>query len=475
MKLKTINSRSSDNLSSSLYIISDKRITITESIANQNRLPFIYFMVESIARLKVIDEGNLENILQAGLAKLKSSIMPGAASDLDILLAFMAPNKGGIRSIDKLINIAESSENSIINNDQWWIDFYNAFNITDTDVQKNIRNQVTNEITQEMGRGRRSSGQYRGEQRSSKPTQATTDDVDEIRKEFSDIISKGKTNNSQAKEKIQQLNAKLAELMQSAPKSEDLLGAVGAILLERNEVENNIGAIVNKAITLINRRYGHSIPAINEAGLLDKLRTMVANPRYTSNKISVYNIKANNKQGAKLAIILATENLRNRYNTRMSEIGVDPKEVTNLYKAANKPDVSETVKSSIMNKLARIHLLFNGKTQAQQTRQAQPNQTSTRAREARYSQAPRRNITGATASQDPLNSDITQDITGFKSSLRDEIYKTGNRVYQNGGNTSQIIAATKKVASKAWKQNPQAAQEVWTIWLRYLMANRTKK
>lgn len=515
MKLAAINSGIDDSFTSSLRILLKGSVpdSISESVVVHakhgklsDRPSFHYFFVESAIGSGLMSEADLSGLqamLQAGIAKLKAAITPGTASDLDVLMSFIAPGTGGSKAVNDLIAAAKTSPTQLSQNEDWWTNLFSTLNINDPTIQKDIQYQVADEVGQEMLRdpglpepggtaptpdvtqATQGAEQARQQTRDALDQSTYADelrqersDADQWRQQLMDTIARGQERHSMASDKLNQLNTRLDQLMKRAPNTEDFMGPIGDMLLEFDSVRANAGRITNTTIKTINRRYDYDIPIITEAGLFDKLRTMMVNPKYTKRQAQSAASNANNVQAAKLAIKIATDHMREQFRSKLQDAGLTPSDIIKTYSQWEKLKSSggdPNIIARLEEKLRQAFRLFNIKSDGS-TGEVGP-QDSTGG-----------GASVADGGADPLNADkenpeaiqrglpapeqqqvLTQDPTGFQQAVAKAIMNVAIRVARAGGGYDQVITATKRVAKKAYKINPELTQQVWhafVIWLR---------
>ena len=138
-----------DTRPSQIRYICESSNLLSEAIKRYESLPLSYLFIESILATNALNEageGRFEALLQAGVAKLNAALTPGNASDLDSLLAFMAPSAGGSSAVNSLIQQAAKYQGNIVDNQDWWNKLFNVFGVQDDTIKSNIQNQVKQDI-----------------------------------------------------------------------------------------------------------------------------------------------------------------------------------------------------------------------------------------------------------------------------------------------------------------------------------------
>lgn len=491
MKLKNINT-SNDYFTSSLRILLNgtQSPIISEQFIPKNNKSLQYLFIESAIKSRLLSEQDLSGIqalLQAGIAKLKAAITPGTSSDLDVLMSFMAPGTGGSSAIKELIDAAGQITGPLSQDQDWWNNFFSTLNIQDRSDQKNLQYQVADEVGQEMLRDpglpspkqeepspeaqkipetQDNQPRSRGERALRKERENATDWA----KRLEDLITRRGEDQKQASAHIDRINSKLSQLMQKAPKED--IAAIGDILLEFESVKNNLRPIVNFTIKNINQTYNTDIKPINEAGLFDKLRTMMANPRYAKRTLGQETNAAKNIQAAKLATQLAIQNMRKRFNAKLSNAGLSPDDIIKVYKQWSKLKTSggDLNQISILEKkLVEAFKLFDLKPSGEageltgglgdgadplnaDTEQPQP-------KFGGYLPAPQQQNNAGESEPGNTTADSKRVIaTGILKKIQ-STYKTTN-------NEKESIKAGKESAQRFYKIAPEITQEVWGIILK---------
>ncbi len=112
-----------------------------------------YLFIESVRAGGLLSEAGsnqLVALMRAGIAKLQNFMTPDASTDLDAMLAFMAPTGGGIAKVKSLVAKAKELEGPLLQDDNWWSDMFDAFSIKDPAV----RDEVKKKVGVEMGQGK---------------------------------------------------------------------------------------------------------------------------------------------------------------------------------------------------------------------------------------------------------------------------------------------------------------------------------
>lgn len=506
MKLQTINSGIDDSFASSIRIllngcvsdtISENIIIYTKHGKLTDRPSFQYFFVESAINSGLLTEADLSGlqaILQAGLAKLQAALSPGTASDLDALMAFMAPGTGGSKAVNDLISAAKSSRIELSQNEDWWNDLFSTMNVTDPTIQKDIQYQVADEVNQEMlrdpglpspdsGEEAESAEQARQQTREALNQDSYVDELnkekseaEQWRKQLLDTIANRRADQQTASNQLDQLNARLSKLMKQAPNTESFMRPIGDILLEFDSVRPNVRRITNTAIKTINKQYEYNIPTITEAGLLDKLRTLMANPKYANRQIQSSASRDKNVQAAKLAVKIATDHLREQFNAKLQDAGLMPSDIIKIYSQwsnlkSNNGDPGTIAR--LEEQLRKAFQLFDIKSNGESGEVGPQDSTSGGA-------------SVADGGSDPLNADEENPQaarglphpnnplapSNFQETVAKLIIQKAIKAAQEGKDYRQIIADSKKVARKVYKFNPQMTQEVWNTFVKWLRKAR---
>lgn len=397
MKLNNINSTDDRFVTSLRILLSGTQSSLlSEQLIRARQKPITksiqQIFVESVIGSGLLSEEDMtgmQALLKAGIAKLRSAITPSSSEDLDVLMSFMAPGTGGSPAVQELIAAAKSITGPLSQDNDWWTNFFSTMNINDRTVQKNIQYQVADELGQEMirdpglpsphqspessevspepsvapeeqGRARRTS--------SDKMLGRELEDAKAWSSQLQNLITQRRADQAHASKRVNDLNARLNTLMSKVPR--ESFDFIGRALLEYDSVKGNIGRITNLTIKNINRHCGTTIGTITEAGLLDKLRMMMANPKYAKRTLGQEADSDTNIRGAKMAVQLAIQNMRRTFETKLKSAGLSPEDIVKTYsawskmKASGSRDVNQlrVLEKKLINAFQLFDLKPNGET-----------------------------------------------------------------------------------------------------------------
>lgn len=498
MRLNNINSTSDDQFLASLRILLNgvQSSTISEQIIRAKQKPATksiqQIFVESAIRSRLLSEEDMTGIqalLQAGIAKIKSAITPGSSKDLDVLMSFMAPGTGGSPAVQELIAAAKAVNGPISQNDDWWTNFFSTMNIDDRNIQKDIQYQVADELGQEMLRDPGLPSPEPSVAPEQPRTASNRSNLDSLKREREDaqtwsgelqnLISKRREDQARASQHVNSLNSRLDQLMARVPREN--VYAIGDMILEFDSVKKHLRQITNLTIKNINNNYGTNIGTISEAGLMDKLRTMMANPKYAKRSLNKETSSANNTQGAKLAIQLAIQHMRKLFQIKLSNAGLSPNDIMKTYsswsqlkKSGGDPNQIAVLEKKLADAFKLFDLKPSGETgeigsgigegdgidpmNADKVVEPSSQQLGIDGPQAQPQ------VAGNLGAPQPA-AGVSSDLGGFKKLVAQKIYQAAQAAAVSGGNYQQIIAAGKNIARKAYRVNPQLAQEVWNLFV----------
>jgi len=231
-----------------------------------------------------INENLLDNLLNLGISKIKSSIAP--SSDKEIAKKIKNPARA--RKIIELIKLAGKTTTEL--SDEWWNEFFENFGVKNDKIREEIkrlslldsqRQTFIKIVTDRSGGGYRRRRRRRGlfdyddddgrrRRRRRKRGLFDYDDDDDDDDDY------------------------YTESLENARKLQFLL-------------ESTSRSNVNSAIELINKRYGTKIGLINEAdikSMLKNIRTMLSSPELFSEIVGKRETANNNLRAARVAATL---------------------------------------------------------------------------------------------------------------------------------------------------------------------------
>lgn len=352
---------------------------LSEAIKGTNSPPLSYLFIESVSATNVLDEAGesrLGALLKAGMAKLNAALTPGNAEDLDTLLTFQAPDGGGSKAVNDLVSQASKVEGDITQNQEWWNNLFNVFNVSDDTVKGNIINQVQQDVntgtapptggpqqqaagdplddqaqdpmagTRQAAQGEQgaqatagaggfpggvSLDQLRGERDAEQSYQ------NDIAAQLAAIRKQREENRAEIGHLRNRLDQARAEAGVGKPAAESVCNDIALALLNEHAIQRHLNAVCShmfhRMAANANRR-DIRIPMLNEAGLGDRLRgafnsarNFIANPEYAKRKLRGATGSANNQHAAKLAVQALTDHIRTAFEAKLQEAGMTPDQI----------------------------------------------------------------------------------------------------------------------------------------------------
>lgn len=450
------------------------------AVVRHNNDSVYYHFVDVVLQNNILSEAGqsgLQSILQAGVARLKSALMPRASADLDALLSFMAPDRGGSKAIAGLIDSAKSTNGPLSQNDDWWDNLFATLNITDTKTCDDIRQRSSVESGQQyQGINQNSAASSRDKVRSAMGQNSYADDLRKEREasgqhadQISGMLDKARSAREASGKRLGDLNSRLDSLMSRMPRTEAVFAPAVSALLENATVRVNLRPIVNQTLARI---YANP-PVISEAGLLDRARTFAANPNFAKNEVSRFTSSQDNVRVAKLAIQLATEHLRDQFSAALSNAGLSPEEILKIYQQWAKLRTSGGDPGQIQalqSKLQQAYTLFTTKKGGGQSDMGQSDADQIAGSATPVTAALGAGQAPAPYQQKPINTgpqpqptpgtDMTVDRKPFARDLARKMVIAASAAAERGQDPLQ---AAKYVAQRAARVDPQTANVVWRM------------
>jgi len=289
------------------------------------------------------------------------------SSNLDSLLQFVAPGRGGTEKVEQLLDAAKSSDVNLFDNTKWWNELFDTFAIGAEQRQElldNIRGQVTkpDAVSGDLG--------DEGEQQEKKPGLVSSF-LDNLTGELRGELERGREGreSGRARDVRDRVRGEtdlgdVLDRLRNPPTprkrstgdpeyAEEAAAFIADILLDHPTIQTKLPLIVESMFT----RVGTPI-IINEAGLRDKLRnlwggarsrlsgagdrlkglgrnlrTLVSNPKYAAQKLGKYTESAKNERIAKLAITVLSDRVREQFGQKLKEAGMTPESIARDVKA----------------------------------------------------------------------------------------------------------------------------------------------
>jgi hypothetical protein len=386
MKLNVITEATNTGLDPELRTLLRNVVSfsIVESINIRSKTEYHsypYYLIESVLRHNIISEGNLTDLLAAGLAGLQSSLTPGVSGDREIMLAVMAPNKGGTQALIKHIQASGSIKGSVANDSNWMNGLFNILNITDENMKKEILEELQSDIAHEAGTSKPSVGSG-----SSHPAADHISKINEIMKAILNNTVSPKDGSSAILKNAQEMyNA--FNGTEDALATESFLAYAAYKLIEEDSVRNKLHIILPESIIAYGAAYGVNVRILSEANwgqtaqnvgsylknlpgkiwrggkkLARGAMNMLTNPGYAGRQINKARTSSDNIRIAKYAVQIAIDKMEERYLQVLKSANLNPdqlvqeyKELVKLVKAGNRtPRLDE-----LENKMIQVYDLFN--------------------------------------------------------------------------------------------------------------------
>jgi hypothetical protein len=311
-----------------------------------------YLFVETVLHSGVLTEASqsrLGALLAAGLSKLQNFLTPDAATDLESLLFFIAPDGGGLTRVKELITQAKNIDGILVENNDWWNDLFNACGVKDPEIQAGIKNKVTKEFSKPEPaaspappvpppgfkdavhgmfnqHGPSPAGHGGTNQRAATPAPPSHEPV-----------LKAYSERQARTQRLRALNSALSKLGASKM-TESFYSEVAKNLLDEGAVRTNLKYVMSNLM----RRMGHPIstnyPDENwlkkfmsnrqqvSEGFTDFMRdarNFVANPSYTVDKLDNTSRQEQNQRAAKIAVQLIFDHLKKEADARLGIVDMD--------------------------------------------------------------------------------------------------------------------------------------------------------
>jgi len=324
-------------------------------------IPLPTVFIHSVINNKILtesEEGMLDKLIKLGLSKIQQAITPNASGDLEVLLAFMAPNNGGAAKIAHLLEVADLSP-------QWWDAFFNTLGISDDIVIKDITATAQSELGKPQIPG--------GEDVGGKKFDAWVDTLEKVR--------------SAQKRKRRQLppNPTKDPADQDQTQVENIDREIASLLTEFESVKRNKANIARTASNIIRQTTSQKVDVdpnklfetIKEASFKDIL-AQIGNPHYALDQINKKNLeldqanqKSVNQRIAKLALHLAKKHLREKFRGIIEDNGLLPNDIIRSYREWRKlsqiPDKSQEQLGQLQlltKKMKQVARLFSNLSNA---------------------------------------------------------------------------------------------------------------
>lgn len=453
---------------------------IAEQVANSRQLrygqiPFSYFILESIAESPLLTEAaqsGLSAILQAGIARLRAALMPKTGPDLDMLLTFMAPQRGGSKAVQQLLTSAKSLSTPLVQSEDWWTNLFATLGIDDTRLQDDIKQKVMSEfggaaVQQSTPQSAAASGQAVRNKVQPKSYadefNQERDDMMKHREEVMAMLTQAKQDRAHAATRMRELRGQSNDLMSRYPREEEASNAALTMMLEYPCVQKHLQSYVKVAL----RRLGASGPIQLNENLFDNLRTMMANPGYAKNQAQQIASANDNERAAKLALQIALGHLRNKFKGTLQDAGLLPDDITKTYESWRRmrQGGDPNLVRQLEEKLKNAFRLFNVKSGGGQGELGPDPLGASPGAGPGVQQPQAPPVQAPPVQAPPVQAPPQQPAIGLANDTRPFAREVAQRMILAAAQAAKLgrdpLAAAKQVAAQAHRINPQVAQLVW--------------
>lgn len=368
MRINNITNGCSEQ-SQQLRLIYGSYNPLVEAAIVKRKTPLSYLFIQSVADSCVLEQTDyLTSLLRTGLSKLRSALTANSINDLNILLQFMG-GENSPQQLQTILNQANTSQQNVLNNPQWWQSLFEAAGIVDEDVKNNIINQVKQNFqqppqsnqptTQNTSSGDSTAPQstdaqadttseqnppstpstFRSTVQQAKQSPSAFDIAGQKQQEqaYNDFLSqqlerlqRGRESNRVEIQKLLQA----IEAKQQQAHTESVCNQIAAVLLENDTVINHISLVNHILSRKLSILYKQPTYPILEAGAINRLRNAF---RSTSNLLAnpalmqTAGVQLDNQRAGKLAVQLITNHLRDRFNQTLNAAGLSPEDIITNY------------------------------------------------------------------------------------------------------------------------------------------------
>lgn len=484
------------------------------NLHNNPSVSFQRIFLESVVYSDVLTEQEMDvlgTILQTGLSAIRNMITPGSSKDLEALLVFMAPDGGGVRAVNKLIDDAKTSPD-LHSDEKWWNSLFKITGIDDWQSQKQIQYQVAQEFGKGIGTGLSLPGyapraksekdEVRseldelfgdGEEKAKKPSRKKKDSLKDLldkeessSRDYQDnlraLLRRSGKARDDANKKMQNLHARLDALLQKKA-NESVLTSINQTLLETRSVQENIQFITNLVLKRTNQLHNTQFGVIAESDILDRIRTALANPSYATGTVKNITDRHDNTRAAKLAVRLATEHLRKKFATRLHSIGMLPDDIIRTYQNWHKLRTSggdPNIIASLEKKLHQVFQLF-GNIQQGTKPATSPTQPVEPENDELVDPLDPDQLS-YTAETESDEEELTGALPGakqqaggnsFEKQVAVVIYNTIRREIQGGGSIKQITPKVKQIIKRAKEIDSEVSSRLWRQYVAWVRRQQT--
>jgi hypothetical protein len=270
---------------------------------------------------------------------------------LDALLAFVAPEGGGIKKVKQLVDAAKTLPGSIYESERWWEQAFRAFGLED----EGERNAVVDKVKADVPpAGAREPGSP--QPGSSRPDWLADlyrerDSVERRQDQLREILRQNQDRRTANQEQLQALLRRL-EGLRGRRAEESIAAEVALAIMESPKVRHLAPVILRNILTRVGAVVESAPPTIVTEGLtgrvvealqktpgymsalvgditesLGKMRETMAYPNYAREKHGEMQQQANNERAAKLAVMILTDMVKKKLATKLAEVDMTPQQI----------------------------------------------------------------------------------------------------------------------------------------------------
>lgn len=421
-----------------------------------------YIFIESIVNSGVLSEAEksmLATLLQAGLARLKAAMTPRSSADLNVLLHFMAPDGGGSRAVNELLDSAKRVRGSLLQQDDWWDNLFGTLNIDDEHIQRDIKSQVAEEFGSVQPQTKPQPNRPK-----SPELEMELNKGEQYKDELKGIINKSRTGRDVARSKISDLQSRLDALMRQT-QSESIFKPIAELLSEFKSVR-------------------YQLNEQGESDIFRKLGTYLANPKYAERKMQSVTSREDNQRAAKLALQISIDHLRDKFAATLEDAGLTPSDIIKTYQrrqsliAGGLQTPEETAEYNRLGKqIGKVFELFNPKWGEEAPPTSQPNApgpgTPGSSEPSRPDDAGGGLISARKRLEqsDPLDPDQPLARSDALKTTAREMLRTAASAINRGENPMDSV---RTFLQQLFETDPAMAQLLWKLWQRYVRNKRRK-
>ncbi len=338
-------------------------------------VPASYLFIESVVNSGVLSEAGtnrLNGMVNAAIGRLQNFMTPGASTDLETMLWFVANDKGGINKVKESIAKAGKLQTPIQQDQNWWQELFTIFSLQDPAIQQQIQAKTTQGAGSPPGQDQQNPAQaaqpHRGNLDPNRAAQvmqamgggpaqmdpallaqlqAQGQAVQGNQTELQAMLTKNTAAREASMARIRELQGKIdalhaqraAKTSSTTPTTEDVFNTIAIAILSEADVKSNLKFVASNLM----RRLGYaSTTPVQEVNWLKKfvrgfeqrpvaegfndffrnLRTAIANPGHAQMQNQNSELKSYNERAAKLAVRYMTDWLTSEINNRLQVAGL---------------------------------------------------------------------------------------------------------------------------------------------------------